>query len=502
MISQEQHARIRRLYFAEHWKVGTIATELGIHPDAVKRAIEADRFGTVICAPRPSMLDPFKPFILDTLDRHPRLRATRVYEMVRLRGFKGSYKTVRRYVCKVRPALTTEAYLALETMPGEQAQVDWARFGKLQIGSATRLLSLFVMVMSWSRAIYARFTLDQRMESFLRGHVGAFTHFGGVARTLLYDNLKSVVLDRVGDHVRFHPHILDFAGHYHFVPKPCAPYRGNEKGKVERAIHYVRHSFFAARRFLDVADLNAQLAVWLREVTDQRIRPTDPERRTVATCLESEREVLLPLPEHPFSTDLLAAVKSGKQPYVRFDTNRYSIPHVLVRKPLTLVISEDTVRVLDGDQEVARHARSYDRDQRIEDRRHLETLAGHKRQARELSGRDRLRALCPHADTLIEEMARRQEALRQHTYRLNQLLDRYGSEALDGAIAEALERGVPSASAIAHICDQRHRRTGAAPVLSPIVHSDPRIQSLRVVPHDLRTYDDLATLQDQEETDR
>jgi transposase len=505
MITHEQHARIRRLYFAEHWKVGTIAAELSIHPDAVKRAIEVERFGTVVRAARPSMLDPFKSLILETLDRHPRLRATRVYEMVRKRGFKGSYKTVRRYVCKVRPAPTTEAFLALETLPGEQAQVDWARFGKIQIGAATRLLSLFVMVMSWSRAIYARFTLDQRMESFLRGHVAAFAHFGGVARTLLYDNLKSVVLDRVGEHVRFHPRILDLAGHCHFVPKPCAPYRGNEKGKVERAIQYIRHSFFAARRFRDVADLNAQLAIWLSDSADQRIRPTDAERRTVAVCHQLEREVLLPLPEHPFPTDLVTPVRSGKQPYVRFDTNRYSIPHVLVRKPLTLVVGEDLVRVLDGIDEVARHPRSYDRDQRIEDRRHLQALAGHKRKARELSGRDRLRALCPHAEALLEEMARRGEALRQHTFRLNQLLDRYGSTALDTAIAEALARGAPSASAIAHICDRRHRRTGSAPIIAPVVHADPRIRDLTVVPHDLTEYDALAAqhdTDDEQETDR
>ena len=157
---------------------------------------------------------------------------------------------------------TREAFLRLTTMPGEQAQVDWGHFGKIQIGSAKRALSCFVLVLSWSRAMYARFALDQTLESFLRGHVLAFEALG-VPREILYDNLKSVVLERVGDHIRFHPRILELAGHYHFAPKPCAPYRGNEKGKVERQIQYLRHSFFAARRFSSVDDLNMQLARWI-----------------------------------------------------------------------------------------------------------------------------------------------------------------------------------------------------------------------------------------------
>lgn len=229
MISAEQHARIRRLFHAEHWKVGTIARELGLHPDTVKRALETPRFTSRVSAKRPTMLDPYKPFILQQLDNHPTLRASRLYEMVRGRGYAGSQISVRRYVRTVRPAGSTEAYLALETMPGEQGQVDWGHFGKIVIGSAVRTLSLFVMVLSYCRAIFARFFVDQRMESFTRGHVEAFHYFGGVPRVVLYDNLKSVVLERVGEHVRFHPHVLELAGHYCFEPRPCAPYRGNEK---------------------------------------------------------------------------------------------------------------------------------------------------------------------------------------------------------------------------------------------------------------------------------
>ncbi len=496
-ISPEQHARIRRLFFGEHWKVGTIATELGVHPDTVKRAIEAERFATkMMRTPPPSMLDAYKPFILDVLDQHPRLRATRILQMLRVRGYVGGYNTVRRYVRQVRPTPRSEAYLRTETLPGEQGQVDWGSFGTVRVGHATRKLSVFVMVLGWSRAFYARFTLDQQMESFLRGHVEAFAYFGGAPRVLLYDNLKSVVLDRVGEHVRFHPRILDLAGHHHFEPRPCAPYRGNEKGKVERVIQYLRHSFFAARRFSSVADLNGQLHEWLAETALARIRPTDEERRTVRACLELECPLLVPLPEHRFDCEQRQPVRSGKRPYVRFDGNDYSIPHELVRKPLTLLASETVVRVVDGDAEVARHERSYDKRQVIEDPAHIAALAAKKKQARELRGRDWLRATCPHADAFLAALAERNERLTHNTNRLVRLLDQYGAETLDAALAEALEKGAIGAAAVAHLCDRRHRAGGKPPAIDLVLSNDPRVQTTTVIPHDPATYDALTDDED------
>lgn len=498
MITAEQRARIRRLFYAEHWRVGTIATELSMHHDTVRRAIEAERFirpGTQI---RATLLDPYKAFIAKVLDEHPRLRATRIHEMLAMRGYAGSVIQVRRYLKATRPA-RPEAYLRLETMPGEQAQVDWGNFGKIQVGHARRALSCFVLVLSWSRAMYARFALDQTLESFLRGHVLAFDALGGTPREILYDNLKSVVLERTGDHIRFHPRVLDLAGHYHFAPKPCAPYRGNEKGKVERQIQYLRHSFFAARRFASVDDLNAQLARWVETVAHARRAPGHADGRSVAALLAEERERLLPRPAHPMECDRVVAVSSGKTPYVRFDLNDYSIPHPLVRKPLTLVASERTVRVLDGQNEVARHERSYDRGRIIEDPAHIESLARDKRRAHDLRGRDLLRTTCKNADALLDALALRGEPLGGQTARLLKLLERYGAAELDRALAEALARGAVGAASVAHILDQRARGRKHPPPLDTVLPNDPRVRDLRVTPHSLAAYDDLYA-DDQEKT--
>ena len=489
MIPPEQRAEIRRLYYAEHWRIGTIATTLGVHHETVRLAIERFiRPGTQV---RPSTLDPYKPFLLLLLERYPRLRATRLYAMIRERGFAGSAVQVQRWVRTVRPAARAEAYLRLETLPGEQAQVDWGNFGALPVGGGRRLLSCFVLVLSWSRAVYARFALDQTLESFLRGHVEAFTALGGVPRTILYDNLKSVVLDRVGDHIRFHPRVLELAGHYHYAPHPCAPYRGNEKGKVERMIQYLRHSFFAARRFSSLDDLNGQLARWIRDVAHTRALPGHQRDRLVRDALGEEQPRLLPLPEHPFACDLVRSVVSGKTPYLRFDGNDYSIPHRLVRRPLTLVASETSVRVLDGSTAVAQHARRYDRGQRIEDPAHLAALAREKRKAHDLRGRDRLRATCAYADALLDALARRGEPLAPHTTMLLRLLDQYGAAALDGALNEALARGAVSASSVAHLLDQRARARRQPPPLAVVLPADPRVRDLRVTPHALTAYDAL-----------
>ncbi|WP_456152307.1 IS21 family transposase [Paraburkholderia xenovorans] len=191
--------------------------------------------------------------------------------MVCERGYRGNHHHFRHLISVRRPRPITEAYLRLRTLPGEQGQVDWAHFDHLQIGRARRPLMAFVMVLSWSRQIYLRFFLDARMDSFLAGHAGAFETWSGLPRVLLYDNLKSAVLERHGDAIRFNPQLVAFAAHHRYEPRPVAVARGNEKGRVERAIRYVRENFFAARKFIDLDDLNAQAALWC---ADRRTMPS------------------------------------------------------------------------------------------------------------------------------------------------------------------------------------------------------------------------------------
>jgi transposase len=489
VISPEQIAEIRRLFFAEHWKVGTIATALGLHPDTVRRAVGTEHFQRRQIL-RPAQTDAYLDFLRQTLERYPRLRATRLYEMVRARGYAGSIVQLRRAVARLRP-LPREPFLALRTFPGEEGQVDWAHFGEVQVGRARRRLSGFLLTLSYSRALALEFFFDQTLENFLRGHVRAFERFGGAPRTLLYDNLRSAVLQRRGEVIEFHPRLLELAAHYHFAPRPCAPGRGNEKGRVERAIRYVRDSFFAARPFTTLDDFNAQARRWCDEVAHQRPWPGD-DRRTVAAALEEERPRLLPLPAHPFDSELVLPVRSGKTIYVRFDLNDYSIPPELVGRRLLLAASDTVVRLLDGTREVARHRRSYDRHQIRTDPAHQEALLEHKRRALGASPSGRLLAAVPEIEALLQAAVERGEPAAGQTTRLLQLLDDYGASALRSAVQEALERSTPRASSVAYLLSRAQRRRKAPPLPAVNLERRPDLEHLHVQTPSLETYDELT----------
>ena len=317
-------AQILRYYHVEKWRVGTIAGQLHVHHSVVTRVLAQAGLPRIGPPARPSQIDAYLPFIRETLRTFPTLTASRLYGMVRERGYRGSTDHFRHLIACHRPRPHAEAYLRLRCLPGEQAQVDWGHFGHLAIGRARRPLMAFVMVLSHARQIFLRFFPDAGMASFLRGHVAAFTAWNGVPRVLLYDNLKSVVLDRRGDAIRFHPTLLGFAGHYRYEPRPVAVARGNEKGRVERAIRYVRDGFFAGRSFTDLDDLNAQAEAWCNGPAADRRCPDEPDR-TVREVFAEEAARLLPLPDNPAPLLEHVAVTVGKTPYVRFDLNDYSV---------------------------------------------------------------------------------------------------------------------------------------------------------------------------------
>jgi transposase len=323
VITPEVEAQILRLHHAEKWPLGTIATQLGVHHSTVRRVLAQAGIPAGRTSLRPMMVDPYVPFIVETLSKWPRLCASRIYEMVKERGYPGQPDHFRGIVARYRPRPPAEAYHRLRTLPGEQAQVDWGHFGKLRVGRAERPLMGFVAVLSYSRKLFLRFYLNARMESFIRGHFDAFAFFEGVPRVLLYDNLKSAVLDRVGDAIRFNPRLLELAVHYRFEPRPVAPARGNEKGRVERAIRYIRDAFIAGRTWTDLDDLNAQALTFATGPADERRCPED-KTLSVRDAFLAEKSLLLPLPDAPFPDEERVEVHVGKTPYVRFDGNDYS----------------------------------------------------------------------------------------------------------------------------------------------------------------------------------
>jgi hypothetical protein len=264
---------------------------------------------------------------------------------------------------------------------------------------------------------------------------------------------------------------------------------GNQKGRVERAIRYVRESFWAGRDFTTLEQCNRQALLWRDQVAHQRPWPGD-DTRTVAQAFAEEQPRLLPLPLHPFDTDLMVPIRSAKTIYVRFDLNDYSIPPEAVRRPLTLVASDTWVRILDGTQEIARHRRSFDRHQPLLDPAHQQALLQEKRKAFHSTPTGRLAQSVPESESLLDLAFARGESAGSQTAQLLKLLDLYGAQALRQAIREALERDTPRASSVAFLLRRRQQPTSSAPKVDLSRH--PEAQAIDVQPHNLETYDELA----------
>ena len=346
----------------------------------------------------------------------------------------------------------------------------------------------FVLVLSYSRYPFVRFYLGASLANLIRGHVEAFSVLGGTAKVLLYDNMKSVVLERRGDAIRFHPTLLELAAHYRFEPRPVAPARGNEKGRVERLIRFVRGSFFQARRFRNLDDLNDQADEWCNTRAVDRPCPEDPQR-TVADVFAEERAHLIALPDNPFPCEERVEVAAAKSPYIRFDGNDYSIPHHHVGRSLTVSATLQTVRILDAATVLATHPRSFDRAQQVEDPAHIEELERHKRSAREHRATDRLHHAAPSAKALFVAAAERHHHLGVLARGLIDLLNAHGPVALERAIAAALQSDAAYLGGVRHFIDQHRKESDKPPPLALDLPDDPRLRTLSVRPHDLADYD-------------
>jgi transposase len=487
VIQPDVRAQIRRLVLVERMKVETVARRFGLHHSTVRRALD----DTLTDEPqgKPSVLEPFKPYIVDRLTAHPELTSPRLLAEIKERGYAHGVAQVRRFVAKVRAPRPRKGYLRVEVEPGEQAQVDWGSFGSLRIGRAQRPLSAFAMVLSWSRALYVDFSLDMKMDTFCAMHRHALEFFGGVPRRVLYDNLKTVVLHHAGATVQFNPRFMDFAGHYLFEPV-AAPVRYPEaKGKVESAIKYIRHSFFYGRTFTSLTDLRAQLAQWLEHTANARLHATTRERPNERLLIERTR--LRPLPQHPYDTDLVDTAIVSKECHVSLDSNTYSVLPELVGKTVQLRASATAVRVLHEGQLVTEHERCWERRRHIEKPEHLAKLLERRPGAHLSRSRDRIAALCPEAPLYLRETARTKSNLKREIDKLTRLLVRYGPPELAAGLAAAVAHRTFGAAFVQTLMDQARFSRGQAEPSEPVLTGNTLADNLVVEPHPMESYDDL-----------
>ncbi len=430
---------------------------------------------------RPRQIDPWIPFIEEQLRKNPDILASNLYQMVHKRGYTGGSDHFRHVIATMRPRRTPRPAQPLTFYPGEQGQVDWGDFGAVMIG---RRLMGFVLTLSYSRRIVLRFFYGAAMSHFLADHIAAFETLNGVPRSLLYDNLKSVVTARRGRAITDNPTFIDFFRHSAFEAPAAWPRNPRHKGRVERSIRYVRTAFMAHHSADEPLDaLNEAAAAWCAGPALERPWPQD-RTRTVAEAFEKERRFLTALPDTPFPAEEMRAARVGATPFVRFDRNDDSVPpeHVMTR--VTVAASADTVRILDGVTVLGVHTRCYGRQEVIEDPAHIAALTRKSGAARRRHARDRLLRAVPGLEDLFAAGSGHVGLSARAFIRL---LDAYDAAALSGAVDEAMKRASPHVHTVRHILEERHREHDRP--LQPVEIADEKARGATVRASGLAAYD-------------
>jgi transposase len=454
MIDYELYCKLRHLKDHEGLSARQIAEELAMDPRTVAKWLAHERFCQRKAVPRTSKLDPFKAQITRLLQSHA-FSAVQILVRIREQGYAGGYSIVKDYVRSIRPP-QRHAYLTLAFAPGECAQVDWGSFGSVAVGNTRRRLSFFVMVLCYSRMMYVEFTVSQSLEHFLYCHKNAFDFFGSVPKKIMVDNLKSAVLRRVlGRPPVFNPRYLDFANHYGFAISPCNVGRGNEKGRVENAVGYVKKNFLAGLEIPDFAAIGPAARNWLQTVANVRIH--GETRKTPVQLFEAERPCLLPLPVNGFDIATVSPQRASSQFRITCDTNRYSVPAEYAGRRLTVKTDPQRICVYAQDQLIARHIRSYERYQDFEDPDHPKALLAQRKKARDQKIFMRFIALSQKADLYYRKLAERRLNPQQHVRKIVALSEIYGTEPVARAIEDAFIFEAFSSEYITNLLQQRAR---------------------------------------------
>jgi transposase len=488
MLSQEIQARILALHFGDGRSARSIARMLGVSRKSVSAVIARRLIRTAPepGKPRRSILDPYKPMIQEKLLRDPTIPATAIHQSLRRLGFTGSVRRLCEYIATIRVnPRPREAFLKLSFEPREAAQVDWGEFGDV-FGDGTKIHA-FVMVLCYSRKIYVEFTRSEKFEDFIRCHDRAFRFFGGVTHECWYDNLASAVTERLGKVVRFNSRFQAYLGHYGVTPYACTPASGNEKGRVEDGVKYVRSSFWPDRKFLDFADLQTQCIDWVNNVAN--LREHESTHRIPELVFEHEEKPhLLGLNPHPIETDEVISKEVPPQFHLTYETNQYSVPWTLVGMVVTLRVDDQSVRAYYGGKLIATHQRCYGKHKVFTEAAHQAGLLERKNASDHHAWQVALvKQAGPALARYLKLVSAGHRSLRSEVRRLVALITVYGRESVETAASELLVRGVVGAESLEMLIKARGEKPRAP---EPMTFQSPKLNRITESP-DLSRYDAL-----------
>lgn len=448
-----------------HWEglsSGQIADKLDIDSRTVECWLDEPHYRQRKTAETISKLDPYKDDIVSQLEKHA-YTATQLFQRLQEDGYDGSYSLVKQYVRKVRPK-RKPAYLKLEFAPGETVQVDWGLYKTVKVGDINRKLNFFVMVLCHSRMMYVEFTLSQSMEHFLACHQHAFEFFGSVPEKVMIDNLKTGVLKRPpGQEPVFNPKYLDFANHYGFTIKACGVRKGNEKGRVENGVGYVKKNFLNGLEIPQFETLNPAIKIWMAEIANVRIHG-ETHKRPV-DVLPEDLQAMKPLPQNTYDIARIETVRSTKLFRVTLETNRYSVPAEYASQSLTLKIYPDRLCIYAQEKLIARHRRSYERRKDFEDPDHPKELLTQRKRARDHKLFQQFLALSSRAGDYYQKLAEKRLNAKVHVRKIVGLSEIYGVQATERAMLDAFTYEAFSSEYIANLLEQRSSKLPEAGAL-------------------------------------
>ena len=380
-MNEDKKGYIRYLYNQKKTNISQIAVELEISRQTVRRAIKDEESQPIV---RKSKLDPYREEIESILSDKPNISNILIFEKIKEKGYEGGRSILADFIAELRRK-KKGAYINIETLPGREAQADWAYCGEISCGRDKRKLYLFCMVLSYSRYFYIEFTVSMSLSIFLACHIHAFNFFGGIPQNILYDNLKSVVKARYGNKISFNGRFLDFASYYGFSPKICNPRAAHEKGKVERAIQYIKNNFLSKYRYdypqSNFEHIRVQEMLWLNKTANLREHSVT-HKIPRDYFLSEEKKHLFALPEKPYDYAEIESKPASKDCLIKYETNRYSIPSEYANQLLILKAYTGEIKIFNKkSEEIASHKRCYDKYCLIKNQAHYRSLFAKRKKA-------------------------------------------------------------------------------------------------------------------------
>ncbi|WPY96518.1 IS21 family transposase (plasmid) [Limimaricola variabilis] len=353
--------------------ISAIARKVGLDRKTVRKHLEVGVTAPVYGprAPRPRLLEGFEPYLHERILAYPDLSGRRLLREIRGMGYDGGYTAVTDYLREVRPGRIKPFERRFETPAGRQSQVDFAQF-RVEFTDepgVVRIVWLFTMVLGHSRWLWGRFCATQDLQTVMRCHIDAFTAMGGAPQELLYDRMKTAVIDEDAEGViTYNSSLVALLTHYGALPRACRPYRAKTKGKVERPYRYVRQDFFLARTFRNMDDLNAQFEDWRTTIANSRLHATT--RRIVNEHFAEEHPHLTALPVIPYSAVLTVERRVSHEGMVSVGGNLYSVPDATRKRVVEVQNHPREIRIFEDRVLIAVHPVLEGKNQRRTDPSH------------------------------------------------------------------------------------------------------------------------------------